>query len=274
MSGRPLPTTAASPLLARLERQIRRGLARGSEVRDVGAFRLYLWPRPEPFYRNRALPVAAAPGGDWRPAVAAMLAAFAAAGREPRLEFFADRWPGLAATLEVAGLRRELEAPVMTAETAPPALSSDPARNPGGVRLLGPGVSRATRQAFLAGAQAAFGHGVGPPDPGEVEQLGRDLDEGATLAAARFEGEVPVAGASLIGIGAEAELAGVWTAPGHRRRGHAAAVCAALMRRFFAAGGELVWLTAGGEGSEPLYRGLGFERVGTQLDYGPPAREA
>jgi tetratricopeptide (TPR) repeat protein len=46
-------------LLARLERQIRRGLARGSEVREVGPFRLYLWPRPEPFYRNRALPASA-----------------------------------------------------------------------------------------------------------------------------------------------------------------------------------------------------------------------
>ena len=260
-------------LLARLERQIRRGLARGSEVREVGPFRLYLWPRPEPFYRNRALPASTAPGGDWRPAVAAMLAAFAAAGREPRLEFFAERWPGLPAALEMAGLRQELDAPVLAA-TAPPA-PGDPPRGTAGVRLLGPGVSRGTRQAFLAGAQAAFGHATtGQPDPGEVEQFGRDLDEGATLAAVRFDGDEPLAGASLIGIGAEAELAGVWTAPGHRRRGHAAAVCAALMRRFFAAGGEVVWLAAGGEGSERLYRGLGFERVGTQLDYGPPAREA
>ena len=60
---------AVGLLLARLERQIRRGLARGSEVREVGPFRLYLWPRPEPFYRNRALPASAAPSGDWRPAV-------------------------------------------------------------------------------------------------------------------------------------------------------------------------------------------------------------
>lgn len=263
---------ASAAFLARLERQIRRGLARGSEVRQAGgAFRLYLWPRPEPFYRNRALPVAAPDGGDWRPSVAAMLAAFAEAGREPRLEFFAERWPDLPAALETAGLRRELEAPVLAANAPPPDGS---APQDTAVRLLGPGMSRATRRAFLAGAQAAFGHGgeAGEPDAGEVEQLGRDLDDGATLVAARMEGDEPVAGASLIGIGAEAELAGVWTAPGHRRRGHAAAVCAALTRRFFAAGGELVWLTAGGDGSERLYRRLGFERVGTQLDYGP-ARE-
>jgi hypothetical protein len=90
-------------LLRRLERQVHRGFARGSETREVGAFRIYLWPRPEPFYRNRALPVAEP--GDWGPAVADLVRAFAAAGREPRVEFFAELWPGLGAALEAAGVR-------------------------------------------------------------------------------------------------------------------------------------------------------------------------
>jgi ribosomal protein S18 acetylase RimI-like enzyme len=137
------------------------------------------------------------------------------------------------------------------------------------VRILDAATSPALAEAFLLGIQAAFG-APPPPDPGELDQLRRDLAEGATLAAAWLEDGRPLAGACLIGLGPEAELAGVWTDARRRRRGLATAVCAALLRRFFAAGGEVAWLSAAGEGSEGLYRGLGFARVGTQLNHGPP----
>lgn len=258
------PRTAADPavpVLARIERQLHRGLARGSERWDVGGFRLHVWPRPEPFYRNRAVPVEAP--ADWGTAVVALVAAFAGARREPRLEFFAERWPGLAPALEVAGFRRELEAPVLASDRAPPGVDA-----PGGVLLLGRGTDPGLVRAALARASQAFGMGD-TADPGELAQFRLDLAEGATVAAVRLEGGEPVAGACLVGVGAgDAELAGVWTRDGHRRRGHARAVCAYLLRMFLGVNeGGLVWLTAGGPGSEALYRGLGFNRVGTQLDY-------
>jgi GNAT superfamily N-acetyltransferase len=235
-------------------------------VRDVGPFRLYLWPRPEPFYRNRAIAAGPSPP-DWGPAVAGLLAAFAAANREPRTESFPELRPGLAEALEAAGLRREAEAPAMALAAADG--PSSRGATAGAVRILDAATPPTLLEAFLCGVQAAFG-APPAPDPGELAQLRRDLAEGATLAAAWLEdGGRPVAGACLIGLGPEAELAGVWTDARHRRRGLATAVCAALLRRFFAAAGELAWLSAAGEGSEALYRRLGFARVGTQLNHGP-----
>jgi predicted GNAT family acetyltransferase len=100
--------------------------------------------------------------------------------------------------------------------------------------------------------------------------MAREIASGTTMTAVcRIDGE-PVAAASLIGVGAEAELAGVWTAPRHRRRGLAEAVCRRLLTGFAARGGELVWLSAGNATSERLYRRLGFEPVGTQLNYARP----
>jgi ribosomal protein S18 acetylase RimI-like enzyme len=254
------PLTADLDLLRRLERQVHRGFARGSEIRETGAFRVYLWPRPEPFYRNRALPVAEP--ADWAPAIAAAVEAFAALGREPRVEHFAELWPSLPRALEAAGFQGEAT-PVL-ARSRPAPHGTDPA-----VTLLDGATPQALLAAFLDGAHTAFGGAA--PDAGELAQLGRDLAEGATLAAARLEDGRPVAGACLIGVGAEAELAAVWTRPDHRRRGHASAVCAALAGTFLARGGELVWLSASGPGSLALYEKLGFRPVGTQLNYARPA---
>ena len=44
-----------------------------------------------------------------------------------------------------------------------------------------------------------------------------------------------------------------------------------LLERFFAAGGELAWLSAADVASAALYRSLGFAPCGTQLNYAGPA---
>jgi ribosomal protein S18 acetylase RimI-like enzyme len=79
----------------------------------------------------------------------------------------------------------------------------------------------------------------------------------------------PVAGAVLQYGGGIAELAGVWTHPDHRRRGHARVACHALLAEAFAAGLPLAWLSAA-EGALRLYEGLGFVRVGTQVNLEAP----
>jgi ribosomal protein S18 acetylase RimI-like enzyme len=80
---------------------------------------------------------------------------------------------------------------------------------------------------------------------------------------------VPGAGAVLQYGGGLAELAGVWSHPDHRRRGHARVACHALLAAAFADGLELAWLSAA-EGALQLYEGLGFVRVGTQVNLEGP----
>ena len=57
-----------------------------------------------------------------------------------------------------------------------------------------------------------------------------------------------------------------------KRGSVARAACAKLLEAFFTNGGEMVWLSAGGAGSLPLYQGLGFEICGTQVNLHQPTR--
>jgi predicted GNAT family acetyltransferase len=98
----------------------------------------------------------------------------------------------------------------------------------------------------------------------------QDLRSGHSRVAVILLDGDPVAGACLIGDERAAELAGVWTAEGHRRRGLATAVCQALLDHFLAGGGRFAWLGAHGDAARALYVRLGFRRVGHQLDYSGP----
>ena len=62
---------------------------------------------------------------------------------------------------------------------------------------------------------------------------------------------------------------GVWTHPAFRRRGLARQACHALLAGAFSQGIALAWLSAA-EGALALYEGLGFVRVGTQVNLEPP----
>lgn len=247
-------------LLARIQRQLRRGFADGSEARPAGAFTVYVWPHSDVFYRTRALPVAR-PRATWAEDIDAMLAIFAAAGRTPRLEIVEELWPDLPPALRSAGLDCELRAPILVSRLSGPADDED-----GAAMLLDASTSAAWLTRFIAAGEASYGMPPRQPPAGEVAQLAGELLRGTSILAACSEHGLPVAGASLIGVGAEAELAGVWTAPGHRRRGLATAACARVLARFTRRGGELAWLSAGDAGSERLYRRLGFVRAGTQLN--------
>lgn len=254
-------------LLARLAGQFAAAVADGSEAHDLPGFRVHLWREADPFYRNVAIPTGPACGR--REAIAAMAGLFEAHGRIPRLEFFAELWPGLAAALEAEGFALERRSPALVLDAA---RAPAPAKAP---RLLGPDTPYERLRAFLAAAAAAFGEAAMALAPGELERFARGLREGTIAAAALLTpaGE-PVSGASLIRNGRVAELVGVWTMPPWRRRGLARAACASLLARFFATSGEIAWLSAGDAASEALYRSLGFLPCGTQLNYArlPAAR--
>lgn len=248
-------------LLPHLARQFASAVADGSEVRDAEAFRVHLWPTADPFYRNVAVPVA--PTADWPHAIGAMRRVFAEARRTPRLEFFAELWPDLPEALERAGFVREREGEVM----AMAAGQLVPTPVPEALQLLDGTTPLALLARFLARAGEAFGETDALQVPGELARFADGLRRGTIGAAAVLVAGEPVSGASLTGLADVAELVGVWTHSGWRRRGYARAACTAVLQRLFRHGGRLAWLSAGDTASAQLYRSLGFRPCGLQLNY-------
>lgn len=253
--------TARDDLLRRLEAQLHEALAEGSQPHEIDGFRVHLWPTPDPFYRNVAVPVA--PAADGPAAIGALRDLFARHDRRARVEFFAELWPGLERALQAAGFVAESQAPVMARRAGPLPLP-DPTVQ---VELLDARTPAPVLHACLERAAAAFHEPAAILAPGELERMQEGLARGSLRSAVVRAGGRPVAGASLAGRGPVAELLGVWTDACHRRRGFARAVCGRLLAGFFAGGGEVAWLTAGSPESLSLYRSLGFEACGTHLDY-------
>ena len=243
-------------LLARIEAQLHRAMARGARRLEADAFAVYIWPEGDLFYRNRALPLRRA--ANWNRAIGAMVATFGAHGRTPLVEHLAERWPGLGRALDDAGFVREMGSPVLVAGCAPCGKAA-PARLAAADEPL--------LAMALGGARVAFALAPTGADADELAGLRRDLAAGFSLyAVVEVDGSVQ-AGAGLVGGGDVAELVAVWAAAEMRGRGLASAVCRCLLRRFFATGGELVWCSAAGEPAARLYRRLGFRPVATQLDH-------
>lgn len=244
-------------VLQRISAGFLEAAAQGRTVRDVGPFRAFFSASPEPFL-SLALPRENVEG--WGPSIAALGAAFADRARTPRLEVFAELFPELGGELGRAGFTRDDAAPVM-------ALGADaftPAAPGSDYRPLTAGEGL---KVFLDAQSRAYG-GSGDGS-GWLPQLGAGLREGTVLGAALWQGEEPVAGATVVRGGEVGELAGVFTEPSLRRRGLAGRVCKPLLSTFFASGGQLCWLSAA-PGAEGLYRRLGFLEVGTQVNYSKP----
>jgi ribosomal protein S18 acetylase RimI-like enzyme len=269
------PAKSGAAAHAAIESQFLDAVARGAEIVETPAFRVHLWPRPGPFYRNVAVPTRRPV--DWQPAIAAMQAAFVAAGRVPRLEYLEDRWPDLGPALDAAGLVETGRLRVMVTDEPPAAVRDGPP-----VRFMAAVPSGSHLEAYLMAVQEAFEQPVDAQAlPGEIAQLRAEIAAGgcriATIMATN--GGI-LAGASLIGIGRSgphgaglriAELAGVWTAVAERGRGLATRVAAGLVDRFVAGGDALVWLAAETERTAALYGRLGFQPIGWQRNYSAPA---
>lgn len=253
-------------LLRRFAAQFAASVADGSEVHEVPGFRVHLWPTADPYYRNVAVPIGTP--SDWSLAIAAMTRVFAARHRPAAVEFFEQLQPDLVAPLEAAGFELDAWGEVMAlrrSDFAPPAASSH-------ARLLDGTTPLPLITGFLRGVTETFGDRAALLAPGELERCADGLARGTITAAATLDGSNPIGGASLIGQGPVAELAGVWTRAGWRRRGFAFATCVRLLEHFFAADGELAWLSAADAASAALYRRLGFAPCGMQLSYiGPGA---
>ena len=156
-------------LLERLQRQVVRGFAAGSEIHDGVAFRVHIWRNADVFYRNRALamrrPV------DWDAAIDEMVSVFAAADRVPRIELFAELWPDLAPALERAGWICEAAAPVLALS----ARHFKAAPVPNEATLLQHGTPRSLVRDFIHAAEAVF-------DMPESAETGSEVDVSSAIS--------------------------------------------------------------------------------------------
>jgi ribosomal protein S18 acetylase RimI-like enzyme len=250
-------------LLARLVPNVT--AAAGAERRRLraGPFEAFIAEGTDDYFMSFAVPVE--PCRDWRPAVEALDALFRAQGRIPRLEFFRELHPALAPTLYAMGYHRNMEAPVMVLESA---------RWPGArvdrTGLIKPG-DEAAIDAALSVQQTAFQPMLDPAALADWRgKIIAGIRTGMLRAALLRDGGKPVATAILMLGAGVAELAGVGTVPDHRRRGFAQRVCRLLLGAYFADGFDIAWLSAAPE-ADGLYRKLGFQPVGTQLNFGAKA---
>jgi hypothetical protein len=191
-------------------------------------------------------------------ALAIIRRAFAAEGRWLSAELIEEASPGLADVLEANG---------MTVASRPPLLVVEAAGllEPDLPDVVASVVSSEEEQAQANAvcveayesedAAAAF-----EPDP---------ADGGWILL--RVDG-LPVASASWGAVSdGVTEIAGVGTIHSHRRRGLGAIATAYATRQAFElAGATLAWLTPGDEGSDRIYRRLGFTPKATAVHLGDP----
>lgn len=250
-------TSRGPELLAAIQASLEADLAAMRERVDAGPFRLYLSKQTNLIWSNYALPQVNSIGPR---DVSEMIAAFRSRQRTPRLEFFRELWPSVPMALERAGFKQEREIPAMVCVPE----SFRPRENPEvSCEALGPDDDP---KPYLEVGFEAFGMPGDRLDEGTIESTRANLKTGAySCAVARIGGRIAGVGC-LVGTGSTRELAGIGTLAAFRRRGIASTVSSFLMRTHLREG-SLCWLSAGDDVARAVYEGLGFEVVGSQVNY-------
>jgi ribosomal protein S18 acetylase RimI-like enzyme len=229
-------------------------------VVNTSAFKLLLDPINDFAGMNWATPLKPDPS---KAEVAELCEAFQAHGRTPRLEFIAQCWQGLAATLEAAGFRSEGEAQdimIVTRETFQP-FKAEGVK----VQFLEPNDPEGLFQNYLETQTQGFGYSTDPPTNDQITDWHNQIRQGRRAALGFLDSRAAGVGTML---GTElAELQGVTTIPDARRRGVAGSVSSALVAESFAAGAEAVWLSVEEEVARACYAKLGFLAIGSRLNY-------
>ena len=231
----------------RLLGYLRASALRGRNHERIGPFLANFTLESDNIYLNYAIPDDDADPA--APDIAALIDAFEARKRKPRLEYIAAAAPKVEAALLLQGFVVEAHVPVMICRPG----DERPAAAPGFE------VFAASGEADLSGAEQARAEAYGEPSRGP-SGLRRTLKYGGVVAAARDEARGVIAGAGTAQppVDGISEITGIGVRPQSRKRGAAGAITALLVREAFAKGVTLAWLTPGGPEAERIYARAGF----------------
>lgn len=236
---------------------LRHAMAHGADRALVHGYELFVRSRPDVFFRTVALPHSQE-CCDTR-AILALEQKFRSSRRGPKIEFFEDLFPRLETELSRHGWQLERKAAALQLQEFIADLGSN------SIEWLDRHCDDVHLAAFLSGMAKAYNEAAAIAES-EVECLRNGLTTGRILAACHRRGDDICAGAALSIAQDTAELQGVWTATAERRQGLAKHLCGQLLKRFLAKPGRMVWLSVGGPESFDLYKKLGFDDLGTQIN--------
>jgi ribosomal protein S18 acetylase RimI-like enzyme len=228
------------------------------ELPRVGPFALLLTAATRLRFLNYAIPDDGADPGDAD--LDALVAAFRAADRTPRVEFLPSVAPALEARLTSRGWALEARLPLMTCTTS----TVRELRPPDGIVIDTPSDDGVLLE--MARLQHEIFDDPEPADERTVARLRGSLSRGGRALIARDAGTRRLVGAAQSGVpaGGATEVVGVVVAPSHRRRGLAAAMVSAVSRQSLDAGLTTVFLEAA-PGADGAYRNAGFRRTSTSV---------
>jgi predicted GNAT family acetyltransferase len=231
---------------------------RAQDLPRVGAFVLLLSSATRLRFLNYAMPDDGADPDDAE--VSALVAAFHAADRMPRVEFLPSVAPAVEASLTAHGWTVEDRLPLMTCTAA----TLRDLRVPDGVVVDAASDDPALLE--MGRLQHDVFDDPEPADERTVTRLRGSLSRGGHALIARDAETQQVVGAAQSGpaAGGATEVVGVAVAPSHRRRGLAGAMVSALARQGLDSGLATVFLEAA-PGADGAYRNAGFLRTSTSV---------
>jgi RimJ/RimL family protein N-acetyltransferase len=247
-------TVAADPLAVVLQGALRASIARRAE--RVGPFLILFDPASDIPSRNYAIP-----DDNTMPTpdeTAALVAAFRAQGRQPRLEIVVPA-PGAQRALAEAGFIKERHLPLMVHDPA-----DDVGAEPGDTSFGDVAAALVTTDEELRQAadiqHVAYG-GEGHAETSDVDRLARTIRAGGGVALAWLHGAPVGSGVFTPPANGFSEVAAVGVLPPSRRRGVATSVVVALTAGVQAAGAR-PFLQAENTDTARIYQRAGYRVVG------------
>ncbi len=236
----------------RIQASIRKQAPRGRDSERIGPFLATFNRDTDNPYLNYAIPddnATASPAE-----VEALVAAYRARNRNPRLEYIPSIAPLVEPALLAAGFAVETRTPLMVC-TDPADVRFVP---PDRIEFLAPSSEDEFRGASATQWEAYEERG--PMPQRAVDGLRRVVEAGGVVALARDAATHEPAGAGLCTPPQDGltELTSVGVRASFRRRGIAAAITGWLAREAFARGVTGVFLMAAGEAEARIYARAGF----------------